>query len=113
MSFEQGFYLHETVAANLQIGDRRAFYIYVLYIKAIARCSFWLTHLDQWSGRFLGMTGCDPSVCKSNRWHVDMLRFSFTKLRYILWNSSKMIGNFPAVLNFNQLFLKLNRFICN
>ena len=24
-----------------------------------------------------------------------------------------MIGNFPAVLNFNQLFLKLNRFICN
>ena len=29
-------------------------------------------------------------------------------------NSSKTIGNFPAiVLNFNQLFLKLNRFICN
>ena len=28
-------------------------------------------------------------------------------------NSSKMIGNFPAVLNFNPLFLKLNRFICN
>ena len=24
-----------------------------------------------------------------------------------------MIGNFPAVLNFNQLFLKLNQFICN
>ena len=24
-----------------------------------------------------------------------------------------MIGNFPAVLNFNRLFLKLNRFICN
>jgi hypothetical protein len=24
-----------------------------------------------------------------------------------------MIGKFPAVLNFNQLFLKLNRFICN
>ena len=28
-------------------------------------------------------------------------------------NSSKMIGDFPAVLNFNQLFLKLKRFICN
>ena len=29
-------------------------------------------------------------------------------------NSSKIIGNFPAVLmNFNQLFLKLNQFICN
>ena len=24
-----------------------------------------------------------------------------------------MIGNFPAVLNFNRLFLKLDRFICN
>ena len=24
-----------------------------------------------------------------------------------------MIGNFPDVLNFNRLFLKLNRFICN
>jgi hypothetical protein len=24
-----------------------------------------------------------------------------------------MIDNFPAVLNFNQLILKLNRFICN
>ena len=24
-----------------------------------------------------------------------------------------MIGNFPAVLNFNRLFLELNRFICN
>ena len=24
-----------------------------------------------------------------------------------------MIGNFPAVLNFNRLFLKLNRFVCN
>ena len=24
-----------------------------------------------------------------------------------------MIGHFPAVLNFNRLFLKLNRFICN
>ena len=26
---------------------------------------------------------------------------------------SKMIGNFHAVVNFNRLFLKLNRFICN
>ena len=24
-----------------------------------------------------------------------------------------MIGNYPTVLNFNRLFLKLNRFICN
>ena len=39
----------------------------------------------QWSGRFLGITGWDPSVCKSNRLHVDILRFSFIKLGYILW----------------------------
>ena len=24
-----------------------------------------------------------------------------------------MVGNFPAVFNFNRLFLKFNRFICN
>ena len=28
-------------------------------------------------------------------------------------DGSKVIGNFPAVLNCNRLFLKLNRFICN
>ena len=39
--------------------------------------------------------------------------FSFTKLGYIPINSSTMIGNFPAVSNLNQLFLKLNRCICN
>ena len=40
---------------------------------------------DQWSGRFLGIiTGWDPSISKSNRSHVDILRFSFIKLRYIL-----------------------------
>ena len=39
----------------------------------------------QWSGRFLGtMTGGDPSVCKSNRLHVDILWLSFIKLGYIL-----------------------------
>ena len=37
------------------------------------------------------------------------------KLGYILLYiySSKLIGHFPAVLNFNQLFLKLHQFICN
>ena len=57
--------------------------------------------------------GQDPSVSKSNRLHVDIFRFFFINLRYILINSSKMIGKFPEVLNFNRLFLKLNRFICN
>ena len=31
----------------------------------------------------------------------------------IFYEFHKMIGNFPAVSNFNRLFLKLNRFICN
>jgi hypothetical protein len=46
--------------------------------------------------------------------HVDVLRFSFVKFGvYSYINSSSMIGNSPAVLNFNRLFLELNRFICN
>ena len=40
--------------------------------------------VKQGSGRFLGITGQDPSVCKSNRLHIDILWFSFTKLGYIL-----------------------------
>ena len=42
------------------------------------RCLQW-----QWLGRFLGIIGWDPSVCKSNRLHVDILRFSYINLRYI------------------------------
>ena len=39
----------------------------------------------QWWGRFLGIIiGWDPSVCKSNQLHVDILQFSFIKLGYIL-----------------------------
>ena len=51
-----------------------------------------------------------PSVCKSNRLHVDIVQFSFGVYSM---KFSKMIGNFPAVLNLKQLFLKLNWFICN
>ena len=39
----------------------------------------------QRSGRFLDIIGWDPRVCKSNRLHVDILRFSYTILGYILW----------------------------
>ena len=39
---------------------------------------------NQWSGRILGIIGWDLSVCKSNRFHVDILRFSSLKLGYIL-----------------------------
>ena len=66
-------------------------------------------------GEILGIsTGWDPSVCKSNWLHVDILRFFFIKLGYILYiDSSKLIGNFLAVFNFNRLYLKLNRLIFN
>ena len=40
-------------------------------------------NLHQWSGTFLGPIGWDPSVCKSNWLHVDILLFSYIKLRYI------------------------------
>ena len=73
-----------------------------------------LTHTQrQWSGRFLGITGWNPSDYKSNRLHVHILRFSFVKLGVYYIDSSKMIGNFLVDFNFNWLFLKLNRFICN
>ena len=40
---------------------------------------------EQWSGRFLGIIiSRDPSVCKSNRLHVEILRFSFIEWGYIL-----------------------------
>ena len=44
----------------------------------------WFFSAMQWSGRILGIIGWDPSICKSNRSHVDILRFSFIKLGYIL-----------------------------
>ena len=45
-----------------------------------------LIGFHQWSGRFLGITGWDPSICKPNRLHVDI---SFIKLMYILKISLK------------------------
>ena len=57
--------------------------------------------------------GQDPSDSESNRLHVDIFRFCFHSFEVYSIDSSKMIGNFPEVSNFNRLFLKLNRFICN
>ena len=37
-----------------------------------------------YEGRFLDITSWNPSVCMSNRLHVDAIWFSFIKLRYIL-----------------------------
>ena len=53
------------------------------------------------------------SVCESNRLHVDILWVFLYEDGVYFINSSKMIGNFPAVSNFNRLFLKINRFICS
>ena len=55
-----------------------------------------------WLGRFLDIIGWDPSVCKSNRLLIRILRFSFIKLGVYSINSSKMIGKFPAMLNFTS-----------
>jgi hypothetical protein len=44
---------------------------------------------------------------------VDILWFSFYEVNVYSLDSSKMISNFPkVVMNFNQLSLKLHRFIC-
>ena len=69
----------------------------------------------RWSGRFLGITtGWDPSVCKSNRLHVDRHPpVSLHQIKAYSIDSFQKIGNFPAVSNFNRFFLKLNQFICN
>ena len=45
----------------------------------------------QWSGRFLGIIGWDPSVCKSNRLHVHILGFSIIELRYIPYIILKLL----------------------
>ena len=62
---------------------------------------------DQWSGRILGITGWDPSVCKSNRLHVHILRFSFSKLGYILWIplrwSVKFLQSWTSTSYFSKL----------
>ena len=65
--------------------------------------------MHQWSGRYLGTTGWYPSVCKSNRLHVDILRVSFIKLGYIIliiplkWS----VIFLQSWTNFKRLFLKL------
>ena len=63
--------------------------------------------------KFLGIIGEDPSDSKSNRIHVDIFQFLLDSFEVYSIDSSKMIGNFPKVLNFNWLFLKLGQLICN
>jgi hypothetical protein len=71
--------------------------------------------MDRVPGKFSGIyiVGQDPCDSKSSPLHVDIFRFSFHSFEAYSRDSSKMMGNFREVLNFNRLFLKLNRFICN
>ena len=55
--------------------------------------------------------GQDPSVSKS-KWLL-IFRFSLNQFETYSANCSKTIGGFHEVLNFNRLFLKVNRFIHN
>ena len=67
------------------------------------------------SDRFLGIIGQNPNnVCKSNRRPVTCCKLSSVfikkKLKVYFVDSSIRISRFPEVLNFNQVFLKLNHF---
>ena len=64
-------------------------------------------------GKFLGIVGKDPSDSKCNQLHVDIFRVCFHSFEVYSIDSPNITGNSPEVLNFNRLFLKLNRFICN
>ena len=72
-----------------------------------------ISHCNQSPGILLGIIGQNPGVSKSNRLHVVIFQFFFYDTGAYSIDSSKMMGNFPEVLDFNRLFLKLNRFICN
>ena len=68
--------------------------------------SVWIPY-TQCSGRLWGITGWDPIVCKTG-YMLTSSRFPLLIGVYSI-NSSKMTGNFPGDLNFNQLFLKLDQ----
>ena len=113
----------------------------IVMVKVCGTLCIYQLGFSVW-GRFLAIIGRCPTIFKSNRLHVNIFSFSFYEIggvlcgfllvfpiqpvymltsfgvffmnmRYIPKDSSKMIGNFLEVLNFNRLFLKLNRFSCN
>ena len=45
----------------------------------------WKKFIEYWPVQWSGIIGWDPSVCKCNRLHVDILWFSIIKLGYILY----------------------------
>ena len=90
----------------------------VPFFFRLAHFSLDMKHEIYWfetvPGKFLGIVSQDPSDSKSNRLHVDIFRFCFHSFDIVYSiDSFKMISNLSKVSNFNRLFLKLNRFICN
>ena len=55
-------------------------------------------------GKFLGIDGQDPSDSISSRLHVDIFCVLISSFEVYSIDSSKRIGNFPEVLNFNRSF---------
>ena len=68
---------------------------------------------EQCPGIFMGAISRCPCVFPSPTSYLLMIFGSLYEIGVYSINSSKMMGNFPEVLNFNWLFLKLNQFICN
>ena len=85
MSFEERIHSHVQNEIHLHSSIRSPqVLVKPSSIRHIDRHGFSEVSSRKWSGRFLGIIGWDPSVCKSNWLHVDILRFSFIKLGYIL-----------------------------
>jgi hypothetical protein len=62
-------------------------------------------------GKLLGIVNQDPSDSKSNRLDVDIFQFCFHSFEVYSIDSSKMMGNFVEVSNFNQLFLAQSQLV--
>ena len=56
-----------------------------------------------------GIISQDPRISKFNQLHAGIFWFFGVKMWVYSIESSKVIGKFPEVLNFDQLFLKLNQ----
>ena len=75
--------------------------------KANAKC------IEQVPGRLPGTVGQNPSVSQVQP-VTCCWSFGFSVLIWSIFaDSSKLSGNSAEVFNFNRLFLKLNRLICN
>ena len=76
-----------------------------------SRVSEWRRPLP---GKFLGIVGRDLSDSKSSWLHVDIIVFCFIHSNTPRMNivSFKVTSNYLEVFNFDRLFLKLNRFMC-